>query len=215
MSKPSESPWPIELSPSFRVLRPLIIALGTVMLFLLGPVRVRGKSNIPRSGGVLLLLNHISDVDPVVTQYACRRHVYFISKSELFEMPSIAWFLRMWRSFPIRRNEPDRTALKHAIRLLELGHVVCLYPEGQLSENGELLEILPGAALIARSAGVPVVCGGIVGTSKIIPYGTVVPRPAFGNVGVNWGDPRAISKADDATEFTSWVRSELLRLTGR
>ncbi len=97
----------------------------------------------------------------------------------------MCWF----RAFPVVRGEPDRTSLKHAIDLLKQGLVVCVFPEGELSESGEMLPIKPGIALIARQAGVPVMCVGIHGTQWMLPYGKLIPRPAFRKVWIRWGEP--------------------------
>lgn len=209
------SPWPTERAVSQRLLAPVVYGLGKVLLFFLGPVRYANKRAVPREGGLLLLANHISDLDPIVVQAACPRHIFFISKSELFEMPSIAWFLRWWRAFPVRRGEPDRASLKHAIHLLQMGKVVCIFPEGELSESGKLLPLLPGVSLIARSAKVPVQCVGLIGTTRILPYGRVVPRMGFGGVSAEFGEAKEFVEKCPPEEILGWAESELRRLTNQ
>ncbi len=210
-SYPPES-WPQSESTALKVLRPLIYFVGRILLFLLGRVRVEGKAKMPATGGVLVVANHLSDLDPIVLQASARRHLVYMAKSELFEMPSISRMLKLWMSFPVQRGEPDRAALKHAIAMLQAGHVVCIFPEGQLSQSTELLPILPGAALIARQTGVPVIAAGIWGTQFMMPYGRLVPRPAWGRVSVRWGSPRAFSKSDKNEDVTAWIQSELRTL---
>jgi 1-acyl-sn-glycerol-3-phosphate acyltransferase len=200
-------------SPLLRwVLDPLTTVFGWAVLLVFGPFRVIDRWRLPRSGGVLVVANHRSDVDPILIQGACRRHVHFMAKSELFDMPSIAWFMRFWGAFPVRRGEPDRASLKLAITLLKDGHVVCIFPEGQLSSTGEMLPILPGVALIARQAEVPLVAVGLTGAAKILPYGTLIPRPAFAWVTARLGNPRVVSRNDSNEELTAWIDAELRRL---
>lgn len=186
-----------------------------VVMCLLGPMRWRGSRNIPRTGGVLILANHIADIDPVVVQLACPRLIRFMGKSELFAIPVIGWFIKWFGAFPVKRGEPDRQALRWAVDLLKAGEVVCMYPEGQLSEDGTVQAILPGAALIVRLSGVPVVCCGIRGSNKVMPYHTLFPRPAFSWVEANWGEPRAFDKSSETEEIVEWVGAELRRLTGQ
>src|ERR1035438_1187470 len=179
-----------------------------IMKFL-GPVRVRDAKRVPRKGGVLILSNHLADVDPVVVQAFCPRHIYFMSKSELWDMKILPIFMRFFRSFPVKRGEPDRPALKRAIELLRAGNAVGVFPEGELSETGELMPIKPGVALIARQAKVPVMCVGLRNTNFMLPYGKRIPRPAFRFVWVRWGEPWLPEEHIDAEAFCTRVRAEL------
>jgi 1-acyl-sn-glycerol-3-phosphate acyltransferase len=70
-----------------------------------------------------------------------------------------------------------------------------------------------GVALIARlSAGVPVICVGLDGTQRIIPYGKLIPRPAFRTINVEWGEPRTFDKGTDAHEILDWISGQLRML---
>jgi len=94
------------------------------------------------------------------------------------------------------------------------GEAVGIFPEGQLSEDGELQEIKGGVALIIRMApGVPVICCGLKDTNKIIPYGKIVPRPAFKRIDVTWGEPRSFAKGTSVEEITGWIEGQLRELT--
>jgi 1-acyl-sn-glycerol-3-phosphate acyltransferase len=189
--------------------------LITPAMFILGPTRCRGRANIPKTGGLLIVSNHRSDMDPPTIQYRCFRHINFMAKSELFEMKYLGKFLRWFGAFPVQRGEGDRQSLKHAIELLRAGHAVGIFPEGELSETGETLPLKPGIALIARQAGVPVICVWLENTARMMPYRATIPRPAFRSVWVNWGTPRLVGKETDAEEFLAWVNSEFERLTPR
>ncbi len=186
------------------------------LLFLfLGLPKVRGSYRVPRQGGVLILSNHIADVDPIAVQLACPRPIHFMAKSELFEMKLIGSFLRFYKAFPVRRGEPDKGAIKHCVNLLRAGEAVCIFPEGELSEAGELLPLKPGVALIIRMAGVPVICLGIKRTNKIMPYGSMIPRPSFGRVPCEWGEPKTFTKEDSAEKILGWAEGQLRELTGQ
>lgn len=199
---------------SLRLLFPFIRAFAWVLFMVLGPWRVTGRYRVPRHGGLVILANHISDADPVAMQLACPRLVHFMAKSELFEMRLIGPFMRWFKAFPVRRGEPDRGALKHAIALAKAGEAVCVFPEGQLSETGELGPVLPGAALIVRQAGVPVLCCGLRRTDRMLPYGKLAPRPAFGWVTATWGEPRKFAPDTPAEDILRWVEAQLRSLSG-
>ncbi len=192
---------------------PLARFIALVGLTVLGPVRSRGSYRIPRSSGALILANHISDCDPVAVQYSCPRAIHFMAKSELFSMRFVGWALRLMRAFPVKRGEPDRGALRLAAELIKMGELVCVFPEGELSESGELEEVKPGVALIARMAGAPIICCGLRGTQRIVPYGSTIPRPGLHWVDIQWGEPRSFSKEATIDEILAWVRGQLLELT--
>ncbi|MCH8273920.1 MAG: 1-acyl-sn-glycerol-3-phosphate acyltransferase [Armatimonadetes bacterium] len=189
--------------------------LAVILLALLGPVRVVGRRNVPRRGGLLVLSNHISDADPVAVGHALPRTACFMAKSELFSVPVFAGLIRALGAFPVRRWAPDRAAIRRALELLKAGEAVVMFPEGQLSEDGKLQAILPGAALIIKKAGVPAVCCGLVGTNKIMPFRKLFPRPAFGGVRARFGEPRRFDRADSHEAILGWIESELRRLTGQ
>lgn len=193
-----------------EVALPLLRLIGLPILTLLGPYRWRNRNFVPKSGGVLLLANHTSDIDPVLVQGAIRRHITFMAKQELFEMGLLGRFIRWYGAFPVRRGEPDRAAIRYAVEQLRQGKVVCVFPEGQLSEDGKLQPILPGVTLIARMAHCPVVCVGIRNAMGIMPFGKTVPRPALSWVTVSIG--QAWEGVDES--FVARVRDELLQLSG-
>jgi len=192
---------------------PLGRVFAGAVFFLLGSIRVKGKDHIPARGGVLILANHRSDLDPVVLQYVCPRPSHCMAKSELFGIPVLGWLIRKFGGFPVKRGEADRKALKFSIDLLKAGEAVSIFPEGQLSQDGELQELKPGIALIARMSGMPVICCGLDGTNRMMPYGRLIPRLAFRATRAAWGTPRTFTKDDAPETILEWVRSELLRLT--
>jgi hypothetical protein len=80
------------------------------------------------------------------------------------------------------------------------------------SENGQLQQIREGAALIVRMAEVPVIVCGLRNTNRMVPYGSVIPRPAFARVTATWGEARTFSKESTNEEIAAWMESELRRL---
>jgi 1-acyl-sn-glycerol-3-phosphate acyltransferase len=197
-------------SPKFlRYGFPLLRVGCWLFLTLLGPFRTRGRYRVPKTGGLLILANHLSDVDPIAVQAACSRPIYFMAKSELFEMKVLGSILRCFKAFPVKRGEPDRDALKRAANLLKSGACVCIFPEGQLSESGDLQTLKPGVALIVRMSNAPVICLGLKHTNRIMPYGKFVPRPALRWVEACWGEVRHFSKNAETEEIMGWTDGQL------
>ncbi len=158
------------------------------------------------------MANHLADVDPIVVQCTCARPIHFMAKSELFDMPILGSILRQFKAFPVKRGEPDRASIKRAVQLLKMGEVVCVFPEGQLSETGELRELKPGIALLARMAECQVICCGLKNTNRIMPYGTVTPRPSFRNTWAKWGEVTRFDKSAETEDIVNWAESQLKRL---
>lgn len=217
MSKPSEESLPEEPGPHSVFFRwfvlPVARIVGWLAFLILGPLRVVGRKNVPRTGGLLILSNHLADVDPVAVQFASPRPLHYMAKSELFEIPILNRLIRMCGAFPVKRGEPDRAAIKRAMKLLRMGEVVCVFPEGQLSESGELQELKPGIALLARMAECEVICVGLKNTNRIMPYGSLIPRPSMSFTWARWGTPRSFGKEAEIEEIVEWASTQLKSLT--
>jgi 1-acyl-sn-glycerol-3-phosphate acyltransferase len=214
MDSPKETPPTLSWSQRNLVLPLLRVFVGAVMIPF-GPLRVRGKYRVPRRGGVLILANHLSDADPVIVYAACPRPVYFMAKSELFSMRFVGRALKMAKAFPVKRGEPDRNAIKRAVALIQAGEAVCVFPEGEISQEGTLLPLKAGVALIARMIDAPVICLGLRGTERIVPYGSMVPRPALQRVEAEWGETKTFDRHASAEEFLEWAEGQLRMLTGQ
>ena len=201
--------------PPFRlwVLYPLMLVVSSMLLRVFGRYRVRNKSKVPRRGGLIVLSNHISDADVLLVQLATPRPVHFMAKSELFDMAGIGPLIRWYGAFPVRRGTADRAAIKHAVALAQNGEVVGIFPEGQLSESGELQDLKPGIALIIRLAQVPVICLGIRGMNRVLPYGSYMLRPTGTKVRAEWGEPRQFPPESTNEEILDWTRDQLLSLS--
>ena len=167
----------------------MTIALRGVLRLLAPRWKVTGRKNIPTRGPVLLAPNHIADCDPPFVALSLHRPLWFMAKRELFEIPVLGKLIDFAQAFPVERGVPDRAALKRAEQLLKAGQVVVVFPEGRLSENGELQPLLPGVALLALRAGVPVIPVGICGTNVVLPYGKVIPRPTTAPLQIHFGKP--------------------------
>jgi 1-acyl-sn-glycerol-3-phosphate acyltransferase len=153
----------------------------------MGGIRFEGREHVPLTGGVLITPNHISDADPPTVGIALPRPCYVMAKEELFKPPILGALIRWLHGFPVKRYSADRTALRMAEKLLEQGEAVVIFPEGKLSEDGALQELLPGALLIAHRANVPIVPTIMDGTDRLMPYGKVIPRPAHRRIIVRFG----------------------------
>lgn len=187
----------------------LVKIFAAPFLFLLSPIFISGRRRVPRSGGVLIIANHLSSLDPVLIQWACPRHVFYMAETELWDIKGVRRILQAWQAFPVLQDKPDRKALRRAIELLRQGHVVCIFPEGGLSPTEDLAEFKGGVKLIVRDWEGPVQLCKVVNSRKVIPYGSMTPRPGFTRIRVKWGEARSYSKEERQRLDLNQMRQEL------
>ncbi|HPB33022.1 MAG TPA: lysophospholipid acyltransferase family protein [Candidatus Sumerlaeota bacterium] len=134
--------------------------------------------NVPEKGGILIVSNHASFLDPPLTGIFIKRPVHFLAKSELFRIPLFGTLLRHINAHPIRREGVDREAIAMARDLLSSGNILVLFPEGTRTPDGNLQEIKTGMFLMVSGLeNVPIVPAWIDGSFKALPRGALVPRP--------------------------------------
>jgi 1-acyl-sn-glycerol-3-phosphate acyltransferase len=146
---------------------------------------VRGTEHLPE-GGALILANHQSFLDPLLVGVSLRRPVTFLARDNLFRVPVIGWILRNTYVMPIRREATSTESLREALRRIDLGYLVGLFPEGTRTRTGQLGVLKPGFLALVRRANCPVVPVGISGAFESFPRGAVLPRP--GHVRVVFGE---------------------------
>src|ERR1051325_5396911 len=94
------------------------IALGLAL-----DLKIEGRDNIPRTGPLIVAINHSSFIDPLLVGVFMPRDVVMMSKSENFNLPFWGPIVKWYGAFPIHRGEVDRDALKKALEVLRNGEV--------------------------------------------------------------------------------------------
>ncbi|MDM7992668.1 MAG: lysophospholipid acyltransferase family protein [Candidatus Fermentibacter sp.] len=140
-------------------------------------LRISVAGRIPRTGGLLIASNHISDMDPPVLGSCIPRTVRFMAKSELFRGRALSWMFTQLGAFPVNRRGVDRTALRTAESILGDGGALLIFPEGTRSMDGRPLPPKPGVGLLASKMGVPVLPAFLHGTDR--PLSALARRPRF------------------------------------
>ncbi|KAI5915271.1 MFS transporter [Thauera sp. 2A1] len=124
-------------------------------------LRVRGIGQVPESGPAVIVCNHVSFVDALVIMAACRRPIRFVMDHRIFRTPMLRFVFRESRAIPIAPAKEDLRKMERAFDLvaeaLQAGEVVGLFPEGQITGDGELQPFRPGIARIVERTPVPVV----------------------------------------------------------
>jgi 1-acyl-sn-glycerol-3-phosphate acyltransferase len=126
----------------------------------LAPTYGYGVDRVPRTGGGVVAVNHLSAIDPPLVGALCPRTVYFMAKAELLAMPVVGELLTWTGAFPVRRGEGDRESLRQAREVARDGHLVGVFVEGTRQKLGYPGRVLPGGMMIALQEGVPIIpCG--------------------------------------------------------
>jgi acyl-[acyl-carrier-protein]-phospholipid O-acyltransferase/long-chain-fatty-acid--[acyl-carrier-protein] ligase len=134
----------------------MVRTVGALVARCLYRVRTIDPANVPPTGGVLLLPNHITWIDAVVLQLACRRPISFLVADSIYRQPVLNPILRLFGAIPISSGRA-RDGMRLAVERLRAGEVVCLFPEGAMTRTGTLLRLRKGFEVISRQADVPVV----------------------------------------------------------
>ncbi len=194
------------------------LAILTIRLLarVFGGWRVTGVEHLPRSGAYIVAGNHISMFDPPLLGAALPVEAAFIAKAELFKNPLFGALLRSYNSIPVRRGEPDRQAIEHALEVLRGGRALAMFPEGTRDRLARIRTPRRGLGLFAVQTGLPVVPAYIAGTNHFRralirqPRVTITFGPPFRPPAVDSDDPVARRAAYDAVGV-AW-REALLAL---
>lgn len=189
---PLHANWEYSLSRS-------LLRLFTSLMF---DLKVYNRHYVPSSGGVLVVSNHQSYLDPVLVGVYLRRPMSFLAKSGLFTNKYFGGWLRRIRAFPVKQGAGDVGAVKETIRRLKEGHLLNIFPEGSRSDDGEIGVMQAGASLVVKRANVPVIPCVVEGTFEAWPLHRKLPKSY--PVRVMYGPPLDISGLS-AKEITALI----------
>lgn len=129
---------------------------AVVLARLLYRVRSCGSEQIPGAGGALLVVNHLSYVDAFVLQLACPRPIRFLAYAALHRPAFFNWVLRRAGGILLEEARPEE-AIAQAVKALQRGELVAMFPEGRISRTGQLMALEKDFVQIAQGASVPVI----------------------------------------------------------
>ncbi len=162
-------------------------------------IRCYGREQVPREGGVLVVANHQSHLDPILIGLAIDRRLNFLARQSLFRFAPFAWLLRSCDTIPLDRDGSGLGGLKETLRRLKREEMVLIFPEGTRTRDGAVGTIKPGFIPLARRSGVPLLPVGLDGAYQAWPRTRRFPRT--GRVALCIGRPilpEEMAALDDA-----------------
>jgi 1-acyl-sn-glycerol-3-phosphate acyltransferase len=174
-----------------------------------GRLRVYGSERVPLEGGLVIACNHFSWFDPPALGVSCPRTIYYMAKVEAHRVPGLGQLIRAFGTFPVRRGESDREAVRTMRQIVKDGHALGLFVEGTRQRSGVPGEVQAGAAMVALQEGVPIV--------PVAVHGSHSWRPGnFHPVSIAWGTPMTFDGLPKGgrgyREASELVRVEIRRL---
>ncbi|MFV2031218.1 MAG: MFS transporter [Gammaproteobacteria bacterium] len=169
-------------------------------------VRKIDLDKIPDTGPAVLICNHVSFVDALVIAGCIKRPIRFIMYFRIFQLPILSFVFKTANAIPIAGVHEDRTMMNEAFdqisEALQQGDLVCIFPEGKLTENGEMGSFKPGVCKILKRDAIPVIplaLRGLWGSFFSRKYGSAMtrwfPRGWFSRIDLIAGDAIDAAKA--------------------
>jgi 1-acyl-sn-glycerol-3-phosphate acyltransferase len=124
-------------------------------------INTTGMENVPYEGPAVLVCNHVSFVDAVVLMGECPRPVRFVMDHRIFKVPVLHWLFRQVGAIAVASARDDPRMLEAAYQRIDAalreGELVCIFPEGRITRDGELDVFRPGVQRILERNPVPVI----------------------------------------------------------
>jgi 1-acyl-sn-glycerol-3-phosphate acyltransferase len=143
-----------------NVLRWLLRVIGLPLLARVDSVE--GVENVPTEGSAIIMINHISFIDPFVVANPLPRNLVALAKVEVYDYPIVGIIPKLLGVIPVKRDEVDRQAVQRCLEVLRAGEMILLAPEG--TRGSALRQGREGVAYLASRSGAPVVPVAIDGT---------------------------------------------------
>jgi 1-acyl-sn-glycerol-3-phosphate acyltransferase len=180
----------------------LLRFLAWVLVHLIYRIKKSGTQHIPEQGAALLACNHVSFVDAIVLMAASPRPIRFVMDAGIFKVPVLSWIFRTAKAIPIAPAKHDPAAYEKAFdevsRELRDDQLVCIFPEGRITDTGEMYPFKGGMMKVLERDPVPVIPMALQGlwgsyfSRKDGPAGSKpFRRGVFSRIGLNVGAPVA------------------------
>lgn len=179
-------------------------------------ITMTGTEHIPRTGGALLAINHVSYVDYLMAGYPGEKQgrlTRFMAKKEVFEHPIGGPVMRSFKHISVDRSA-GLASMERAQDALRAGEVVGIFPEGTISQSFLIKDLKTGAVRIAANADVPLIPVVLWGTHRILTKGRKADLSRHQRIDIEVGEPMYPTGADPVAE-TAELRSRMEAMLDR
>lgn len=133
--------------------------------------KVIHRKRAPKSGGLLLAMNHQSYLDPPLAAISCDREIFFLARKTLMKWPILGPLFPRLNVIPVDQERADMSALKTVIKQVRAGGCTIIFPEGARTLDGQLQPAQPGLGMVVAKTMAPVVPMRIFGAYEAFPRG--------------------------------------------
>jgi 1-acyl-sn-glycerol-3-phosphate acyltransferase len=142
--------------PEHRPVIRLLQALDVCYARIYHHVTVHSPCKLPRTGPAILICNHTSHIDPLFVQSVCPRLITWMMTADFYDIKWLQPIFRAVGAIRVERKGRDMAAVRMALRVLEEGGILGVFPEGRIEQTKELMPFQTGVAMIALRANVPI-----------------------------------------------------------
>ena len=170
--------------------------------------RIFGIEHVPNDGGVVVVANHGSHLDPPILGHALGRPIAFMAKAELFSIPIISSIIKACGAYPVSRGAGDREAIRMASGCLTNGWATGVFLDGTRQDNGRVNSPKSGAAFLAARTGSLLLPVAIINSHRAFSKGSKIPRfvPIHLRIGQLIPPPKT-KKRKDIEETTKQIQT--------
>jgi 1-acyl-sn-glycerol-3-phosphate acyltransferase len=175
---------------------------------------VTGQHHLPRKGGAVLAINHVSYVDFIMAGYGARfakRLVRFMAKKEVFDSKVAGPLMRGMKHIPVDRLS-GADSYQNAVKMLAAGEIVGVFPEATISQSFDLKGFKTGAVRMAQEAGVPVLPCVIWGSQRVMTKNRKRDLRRGQHIRICVGEPFTPEPSADPVEATAELKRRMQRL---
>lgn len=184
-------------------------------------LRVIGAEHVSGGGAAILMSNHQSNLDPVLIGWPISRPISIPGKKELFAVPLLGWLLGRLGSFPVDRETADAASLRHSVRVLRSGGMLCVFPEATRTRTGGIGAFQSTLTKLASRFKAPVIPVAIEGSGNVLGRGQIVPR-FFSRIVICYGEELTLEDLYDydpsdmeLERATERIRHKVIALAAR
>jgi 1-acyl-sn-glycerol-3-phosphate acyltransferase len=200
----------------YRLMR---VVFTLIFTFWIRRYRTFGTENVPSSGGIFLISNHTTGMDPFLLAFPIRsRMLRGPGKVELFENRFFGYIMRKIGMFPLVQGSANAAAVRTMVELYRNGRLVLVFPEGGRSATGELQSFNPDFARLIIRLRAPLLPAAVAGGKELLPIGSYLPKRSSPVV-VGFGQPFDLSRFYDrpvtdelTTEAAAFMRERVADL---